>query len=139
MNLFKLGCTVVVDPSSGEDTNDDLSAVLLFFGALVEKKRKRQHHFLHVENRVVKAECIYNWELIRFSQLIVPLEKSRMLISVLHCCFWCIGGRERGMGDIVAHLSHKESFGVHCMALKGTPAEGAGWVFQAHRFHLDLN
>ena len=40
LSLFKLGCTVVVDPSSGEDTNVDLYAVLLFFGALVEKKRK---------------------------------------------------------------------------------------------------
>ena len=30
----------MVDSSSGEDTNVDLCAVLLFFGALVEKKRK---------------------------------------------------------------------------------------------------
>ena len=51
-----------------------------------------------------------------------------MLISVLRCSFWCIGGRERGMRDIIAHLSHEESFGVHCTAFKGTPGEGAGWL-----------
>ena len=32
------------------------------------------------------------------------------------------------MRDIIAHLSHEESFGVHCTAFKGTPGEGAGWL-----------
>ena len=38
------------------------SVVFWCISTCSRKEEKRQHHFLHEENRVVKAECIYNWD-----------------------------------------------------------------------------